>query len=136
VAQWLRSEWRKRLTFWYELQRKTVVAPSLTCGLRPIIEYMPLVTTTPGAVILGPRKDEPEISLCAYVTWDSLGEARPTCAAVELGLGCEQGEPASGAEECAWPRLVVKRVGERAFRCLLEQNAILLSREDLPPFLV
>src|SRR5579871_396671 len=65
-----------------------------------------------------------------------LPEARPAGAAVELRLGVEQRQIATGADELAYPVLVEERRAERLLRPLPAHDVESIVAEDLLPLVV
>jgi hypothetical protein len=61
------------------------------------------------AMHFGPRNDQAVIVRTADRVVDRRKKARPTGAALELGLGPEQRQIAPGASEYAGPVLVIER---------------------------
>src|ERR1700741_4658502 len=72
---------------WNELERNAVVAIALPGGRRAVIEEVPVVATTPDAMIFGARIDQLVIDGGAEYFGNGSEEARPAGAAVELHRG-------------------------------------------------
>ncbi len=89
-----------------------------------------------GAVVFGARKDELEIPLGLDVALDGCVETRPPGAAVELRLGAEQFQSATGADVSPLAVLLVQRAGKRPLRSFPAQNLVLLRRQHFSPLLV
>src|ERR1700757_4974908 len=62
-----------------------------------------------------------------------LGEARPAAAGVELGIGLEQGLPATGTDIGAGFGLILVLARERPLGRLLAQDRVLHRRQFLAP---
>src|SRR5688572_28337863 len=87
------------------------------------------------AMNLVPDHAESVVSVFQHRAFDGFIEARPAGAAVELGLGREQRQIASGANERARAMLIVEGAGEGTLGLLLAQHRILLGSQKLAPFL-
>ena len=118
----------------YKGQRNAVVAVALAGGPWAVVEDVALVPTAAPAVVFAARHDQFEIQLGDHGIAQGLPEAGPAGAAVELGLGAEQGQPAAGADEGAAAMLLVERAGERALRAFTAQHGEGCWAEALLPF--
>src|SRR5205807_4597344 len=89
------------------------------------------------AMDFGPGMEQLPIRLRADGLFGNrLPKARPTSAAVVLGVRGEQGQVASGAVIVARGLVRVVFVGKGPLRPLLSQHPVLLWRQDLPPLFV
>ena len=111
-----------------------VVAVALAGGPGAVVEHMALMPSAAPAVVFAARHDQFEIQFGddGLVQW--LPEAGPAGAAVEFGLGAEQGQPAAGADEDAAAMLLVEGAGEGALRTFTAQHGEGCWAEALLPF--
>src|SRR5258705_497067 len=87
------------------------------------------------AVVLGTEHDA-LVRRGLDMAFDALVEARPSGAAVVLGLRLEQRQVATGAHERPLALFVVERARERALGARLAQHPELLGRQKLAPFVL
>ena len=123
-----------------EAEGNAVVAEALSGGFGAVIEHMALVTTTATAVVFGAGNDQLEIYLRGNRSRQSLPEAGPAGATVELGLGREQRQVTAGAMEGSRALFVIQRAREGRFCALpdgardkpLEKDDASISITELP----
>src|ERR1051326_7857976 len=84
-----------------EFHRDAVHAIALAGRLRPVVEDMAEGAAAPAAMHFGPRQDQAVIVRRADRVFDRRVEARPSGAALELGLRPEHRQVAAGASEDA-----------------------------------
>src|SRR3990172_6751524 len=130
----LGSELRQRVALGDELQGYPVVAPALSGRRGAVVEYVALMPAATPAVVFLSRQDQLEVGLGLDILFDCLCEARPASAALELGLGPEQWQAASGAYKRARALLLVQRMRVGPLGALLEEHRIFLRLEQFTPF--
>src|SRR5262245_47278698 len=96
-----------------EDQRDTVHAVTPAGRLRAIVEDVAEMAAAAAAVHLGPRHAEGAVGVGADGIVERLVEARPTGAALELGLGGKQRQVTAGAGEGTLAVLLEQRTGPR-----------------------
>src|SRR5579859_126718 len=116
-----------------EHQRVAIHAIAQARRLRAIVEDVAKMTAAAPAMHLGPRHAESAVLGGADRVVQRLVEARPTRAALELGVGRKQRQVAAGAGEDAFAVLLQKRARARPLRALIAQDFILLRRELRAP---
>ena len=117
-----------------ELQCGAVHAVAQAGGAGAVGEDVAEVAAAAGAVDLRARHLEAAVLLEADGGLvDGGGEGRPAGAAVELGVGGEEGDVAAGAEEAAGAVLAVERAGAGALGAVAAERAELLGGEALLP---
>src|SRR6202163_130261 len=99
-------------------------------GRRSVIEHMTEVAAAPAAVLLGASHAVASVARGLNRVRNRLVEAGPAGAAFELGLGHEQGLPASGAGKCAGTFLVIEGATPRRFGAVPPHHFILLGGEQ------
>ena len=106
----------------HKRQSDAVVAVALARRSGAVVEDVALMAAAAPAVVLTARHDQLEVHLGDDGIAEGLIEAGPAGAAVELGLGAEQGQPAAGADEGALAMLLIERAGKRALRTFSPQH--------------
>src|SRR5579883_1528488 len=112
-----------------KIQGKAVHAVAQAGGLRPVVEDVAKMPAAAAAMHLRSQHPEGTVLGDADGVVERLIEARPAGAALELGLGGEQGQVAAGAGEDALAVLVQERAGPGALGALVAQDLILLRGE-------
>jgi len=109
-----------------ENQREAIHAIAQAGRLRSIVENVPKMTTAAVAMHLGADHAEGAILGRPDSVFQRLIEARPTGAALKLGLGREKRMIATGTGENTLAVLIQERAGPGALGALVAQNFILL----------
>src|SRR4051812_27760762 len=112
-----------------EDQPETVDAVARSGRLRTVVEDVAEVAAAAPAMHLGAEHAVGPVLGLADIALDRLVEARPSGAALELGVGGEQRQVAAGAGEDALAVFLEQRAGARSLGAFLAQNFILLRRE-------
>lgn len=96
---------------------------------------MPQVTTTGGAMHFDPMHAQAVVVRRLHVRRvDRCVKARPTGAGVVLCLRRKQWQSASGTPVNAWLFMIPVCAGEGRLGAVLPENAVLLRRQQSPPF--
>src|SRR5688500_7382508 len=101
-----------------------------------LVEDVALVSAAADAVVFDPLHEELAVGLGAEAAGDEVVEARPSGAALVLGLGLEERQRAAGAHVRAGALLAVERARARALGALLAQYRERLGREAFPPLVL
>src|SRR5690606_11512660 len=119
-----------------EFQRDAVEAMALAGGRRAVVEDMPQMPAAAAAMAFRAHHEQRGVLGRADGAGQGLPEARPTRAAVELGVRGIEFLAAAGAG--IDPRLVelVERRAEGAFGAVLAQDVKLLLGQPLTPFVI
>src|SRR5271165_3898131 len=107
-------------------KREAVHAVTQAGGLRSVVEDVAEMAAAATAMHFVPHHAKGAVLGGADGIVERFVEARPTGAALELGLGGEQRQVAAGAGEDALAVLLQQRAGPRTFGALIAQDFILL----------
>src|SRR5579864_4880577 len=121
------------LVFRFELHGDAVHAIALARGVWAVVENVTQMTAAAMAMHLGARQEQLEIARCLDRTLDGREEARPTRAAIELGVRSKELERAGRADEHPAAVLVVEWAREGPLRAVLPEHPELLGRQLLAP---
>src|SRR5262245_39796569 len=116
-----------------EHQRIAIHAIAQARRLWPIIKDMAEMAAAAAAMHLGPGHAVGAILGGADGVLQRLKEARPSGAALELGVGRKQRQVATGAGKNPLAMLLQKRARPGSLRALIAQDLILLRRQLCAP---
>src|SRR5512147_1774000 len=98
-----------------------------------VLEHVAEMPAAAATMHLGPDQEQTMVLRGANAARERRPEARPTRAAVELGLRREERQIATGAEVVAGSVLLVERAAAGLFGVVLAQHAELRWRQQAPP---
>src|SRR6185312_13691966 len=115
-------------------QRQPVHAVAQAGRRGAVVKHVPEMAAAAPAVHFGAVDSHGGIGAGQHGVGQRLVEARPTSAALELGLGIEQRQGAAGAAKRAGTVFVEQRRTTRRLGALLAQDVVDVGAQPLPPF--
>lgn len=119
-----------------EIHRNTINAVTLVGWRRPVIEDMAQMASTPATMHLSADHAVAAILRSFNRPGNRAVEAWPTCAAVEFLCRFEQNLTTAHTNKGARPLLDVQSAAVGCFSAVSSHDAVLLGRQETPPFLI
>ena len=121
----LLPEIRQSVSDRYEFQSHAIVTPALASGWRAILENMPLMASTAGAVVFDTEENERKILFSIDMPRDRLGKTGPSAATVIFMSTFKQREIACCTHISAVSVFVIELAAAGFFGFVFKQHAII-----------